>query len=88
MKIRKMVKAASANHAAREAPFSAVPSIWFCHSADRTQWLSTTQGWIAAASADSSQEFQTIALDRWENEGGRVGRPDGVATAHSLMVKE
>jgi hypothetical protein len=56
-------------------------------SRHRTRCLSTTRGRIAAASADSANEFLTIALDHWENEGGRVSR-DGVASAHSLAEKE
>jgi hypothetical protein len=55
---------------------------------DRTRLLATTQNRIVAASVDSSNEFQTIALDRWENEGGRVSRQGDVASARSPMKKE
>jgi hypothetical protein len=44
---------------------------------------------MAAATAGTrSNEFQAIALERWENEGGRVNKPDGVTSVHSLMATD
>jgi len=85
MKRRTMVNAASANRAAREVLLSAAPSIWTSHRVDRTRSLATIQNRIVAASVDSSNEFHTIALECWENEGGRVSGQSDVASARSPM---
>ena len=87
MKTTSPEKMASANVAARASSFSAAPSRWRSYSVERARRTPADQGRIAAASAGRSDEI-TIALNRWENEGGRVCRSDGVAATYVLMGQE
>jgi hypothetical protein len=87
MKTPSTEKAASANVAARAVSFSAAPSRWPSYTVERARRTPADQGRIANASADRSNEI-TIDLDRWENEGGRIGRSDGIAATYVLMQQE
>jgi hypothetical protein len=49
----------------------------FC--ASRPRWLPAVQVPDSVAATSSPDEFQQLALDRWENEGGRASRPPVVA---------
>lgn len=68
MESRTIVMAPSAKGAAQEAPFSAI-------------WYSAESGPLGRASGDTSSNFETTALDRWENEGGVVIQPDADSNA-------
>jgi hypothetical protein len=69
-------KAAPADRATQEVRFLTLPTTWFSHCVNPTPWLSNSQGQIAT-SADRSTELQATALERWENEGGRINKPGG-----------
>jgi hypothetical protein len=85
MKRRTTVKAGSKKGAALS---SAIPRYRCPDSVDRTQCVSMSQEQIAATSADRFKKYQILALERWENEGGRITRPDVVAAGHPLIEKD
>ena len=88
MNNRTITNARAAKRAVRELIFSAASLTRPYHCVNRTRWAATTQGRIAVAPAANSIESQAIALDRWENEGGQVRLPDGVATLSLFIKKE
>lgn len=81
MKTRSMKTRVLPNDAARAESGSAYHSAPPFNSMDRTQLISAVQVRSTPASDGSADESLHIALDRWENDGGRVWTPELAAAA-------
>lgn len=55
---------------------------------DGTRLNPAVQSRNTAASTDNAHESLDIALERWENEGGRVSRLHGIVAADVNMEQE
>ena len=88
MKTRSIETTVLANGTARAVSVSAYPSARPFDSMEQTRLIPPVRSRSTAASASSGNESLEIALDRWENEGGRVWRPGGIAAAYVYMEQE